>query len=207
MFTGFSDATVDFLWGIRFNNEKPWFEEHKDDKLNFIAKEAIKLEVKRANTVGDLLRGHAAAGALIHHLSVAAVGGAGGVQLAAAAKAGIDEIHSLQLFKGGKVDIAALALVIGAVGAALAAALVPVQAQPRQILLQRIGIHPGTALGVQILDAQHDAPAGAFGRQPRQQTARQIAQMHPPAGGRCKTTDNFHTKTSTSFYSGYPVFS
>ena len=30
MFTGFSDATVDFLWGIRFNNEKPWFEEHKE---------------------------------------------------------------------------------------------------------------------------------------------------------------------------------
>ena len=33
-----------------------WFEEHKDDKLNFLAKEAIKLEVKRANTVGDLLQ-------------------------------------------------------------------------------------------------------------------------------------------------------
>ena len=24
MFTGFTDATVDFLWGIRFNNERPW---------------------------------------------------------------------------------------------------------------------------------------------------------------------------------------
>ena len=34
MFTGFSDATVDFLWGIRFNNEKPWFEEHKSIYLN-----------------------------------------------------------------------------------------------------------------------------------------------------------------------------
>ena len=33
-----------------------WFEEHQNDKLNFIAKEAIKLEVKKANTVGDLLR-------------------------------------------------------------------------------------------------------------------------------------------------------
>ena len=30
MFTGFSDATVDFMWGIRFNNEKPWVEAHKD---------------------------------------------------------------------------------------------------------------------------------------------------------------------------------
>ena len=33
-----------------------WFEEHKDDKLNFIAKEAIKLEVRKADTVGDLLK-------------------------------------------------------------------------------------------------------------------------------------------------------
>ena len=33
-----------------------WFEEHKDDKLNFLAKEAIKLAVKKASTVGDLLK-------------------------------------------------------------------------------------------------------------------------------------------------------
>lgn len=33
-----------------------WFSEHKDDKLNFLAKEAIKLEVRRADTVGDLLK-------------------------------------------------------------------------------------------------------------------------------------------------------
>ena len=24
MFTGFTDAAVDFMWGIRFNNERPW---------------------------------------------------------------------------------------------------------------------------------------------------------------------------------------
>lgn len=30
MFQGFDDATVDFMWGIRFNNEKGWFEEHKE---------------------------------------------------------------------------------------------------------------------------------------------------------------------------------
>ena len=33
-----------------------WFEEHKDDKLNFISKGAIKLEVSKAETVGDLLK-------------------------------------------------------------------------------------------------------------------------------------------------------
>ena len=29
MFTGFQDSMVDFLWGIRFNNERSWFEENK----------------------------------------------------------------------------------------------------------------------------------------------------------------------------------
>ncbi|MDR1194795.1 MAG: DUF2461 domain-containing protein [Peptococcaceae bacterium] len=28
-FTGFSRATIDFMWNLRFNNNKPWFEEHK----------------------------------------------------------------------------------------------------------------------------------------------------------------------------------
>ena len=31
MFQGFSGDTVDFLWGIRFNNERTWFEAHKED--------------------------------------------------------------------------------------------------------------------------------------------------------------------------------
>lgn len=31
MFEGFSDATLDFMWGIRLNNEKSWFEAHKAD--------------------------------------------------------------------------------------------------------------------------------------------------------------------------------
>ena len=29
MFQGFSQETVDFMWGIRFNNERSWFEAHK----------------------------------------------------------------------------------------------------------------------------------------------------------------------------------
>lgn len=31
MFEGFFQETVDFMWGIRFNNEKSWFEAHKSD--------------------------------------------------------------------------------------------------------------------------------------------------------------------------------
>jgi len=34
MFQGFSQESVDFLWGIRFNNERTWFEAHKEDYLS-----------------------------------------------------------------------------------------------------------------------------------------------------------------------------
>ena len=33
MFQGFSQGTLDFLWGIRFNNERSWFLAHKDSYL------------------------------------------------------------------------------------------------------------------------------------------------------------------------------
>ena len=32
-----------------------WFEQHKDHKLSIIEKEAIKMAVRKASTVGDLL--------------------------------------------------------------------------------------------------------------------------------------------------------
>lgn len=31
MFQGFSERTIDFMWNIRFNNEKSWFEANKDE--------------------------------------------------------------------------------------------------------------------------------------------------------------------------------
>ena len=36
MFQGFDPRAEDFLWGIRFNNEKPWFEHHKQEFLDYI---------------------------------------------------------------------------------------------------------------------------------------------------------------------------
>ena len=33
-----------------------WFAQNKDHKLNFIEKEAIKMAVRKADTVGDLLK-------------------------------------------------------------------------------------------------------------------------------------------------------
>jgi len=31
MFNGFSQSTIDFMWNLRFNNNRLWFEEHKDE--------------------------------------------------------------------------------------------------------------------------------------------------------------------------------
>lgn len=33
MFQGFSKETVEFMWGIRFNNEREWFEENKESYI------------------------------------------------------------------------------------------------------------------------------------------------------------------------------
>jgi len=33
MFEGFSPRTIDFMWNLRLNNQKPWFEAHKDEYL------------------------------------------------------------------------------------------------------------------------------------------------------------------------------
>ena len=36
MFNGFSPETVDFLWGIRLNNNREWFLAHKKDYVNYL---------------------------------------------------------------------------------------------------------------------------------------------------------------------------
>lgn len=36
MFTGFMPETVDFLWGIRLNNRRDWFMEHKADYQTYL---------------------------------------------------------------------------------------------------------------------------------------------------------------------------
>ena len=36
MFEGFSPETVDFLWGIRMNNNRDWFLEHKKEYVNYL---------------------------------------------------------------------------------------------------------------------------------------------------------------------------
>ena len=36
MFMGYSPETVDFLWGIRMNNNREWFLEHKKDYVKYL---------------------------------------------------------------------------------------------------------------------------------------------------------------------------
>ena len=36
MFNGYSPETVDFLWGIRLNNNREWFLEHKKDYVTYL---------------------------------------------------------------------------------------------------------------------------------------------------------------------------
>ena len=36
MFEGFSPETVDFLWGIRMNNQRDWFMEHKKNYTTYL---------------------------------------------------------------------------------------------------------------------------------------------------------------------------
>ena len=130
----------------------------------------------------DLFRRQVSAGPGVYHLPIGAVGGIGGVQLAAAAKAGVNQPFAHQLLVIFFIDSAALALVIGAARAALAAAFICGKAEPGKVGFQQISKFARAAHGIQILNAQHNLAAAAFGRKPRQQAAAQVAQVHPPAG-------------------------
>ena len=46
MFQGFSNETIDFMWGIRFNNEKGWFEAHKAIYLEHFYRPMVELAVE-----------------------------------------------------------------------------------------------------------------------------------------------------------------
>lgn len=43
MFQGYSDATADFLWGIRFNNDRDWFNVHKGEYLQYVQQPTVEL--------------------------------------------------------------------------------------------------------------------------------------------------------------------
>ena len=43
MFEGFTPAAIDFLWGIRFNNNREWFREHKKEYETALYKPMVAL--------------------------------------------------------------------------------------------------------------------------------------------------------------------
>ena len=43
MFQGYSDETLDFLWGVRFNNDRAWFQEHKEEYLTYLQRPTSEL--------------------------------------------------------------------------------------------------------------------------------------------------------------------
>ena len=43
MFTGYSGETLDFLWGIRFNNDRSWFAAHKEEYLRCLYQPTLEL--------------------------------------------------------------------------------------------------------------------------------------------------------------------
>ena len=49
MFSGFSPKAIEFLWNVRFNNERPWFEAHKQEYLELVAQplKALGGEIQR----------------------------------------------------------------------------------------------------------------------------------------------------------------
>lgn len=58
MFTGFSPETIDFLWGIRMNNNREWFLEHKKqytetlyEPMKALGKELFEPFLNQADTV------------------------------------------------------------------------------------------------------------------------------------------------------------
>lgn len=46
MFQGFSPESIEFLWGIRFNNERSWFEEHKQEYVERIQRPLKELGIE-----------------------------------------------------------------------------------------------------------------------------------------------------------------
>jgi len=43
MFTGYSNETLDFLWGIRFNNDRDWFNAHKEAYMRHLYQPTMEL--------------------------------------------------------------------------------------------------------------------------------------------------------------------
>ena len=71
MFTGFTPETIDFLWGIRMNNNREWFQEHKKQYVNTLYEPMKELGKELfepfLDKPGNLLQEHVKCGILLWH--------------------------------------------------------------------------------------------------------------------------------------------
>ena len=51
MFQGYRQETLDFLWGIRFNNDRTWFQAHKEEYLRCLYEHTAALDPATADKV------------------------------------------------------------------------------------------------------------------------------------------------------------
>ena len=53
MFQGYTQGTVDFLWNLRFNNERGWFQEHKEEFLALVDRPTRALAAQLAEEMTE----------------------------------------------------------------------------------------------------------------------------------------------------------
>ena len=98
------------------------------------------------------------------------------MEVGARAEAGIDEPPIFKRLVGSAVGLLPPLLEIRTV--------IPRQAEELEISLDAVDVLAAGALTVEILDAQHDAPALGLGDEPRHQRGEDVAGMHASSGGR-----------------------
>ena len=65
MFEGFSTKTLDFMWGVKLNNNKQWFEEHKEEYQQYFLTPMKELGQEVFRRVNDTCGGRG----FVHKLS------------------------------------------------------------------------------------------------------------------------------------------
>ena len=146
------------------------------------------------NARGGLVGWNGATGAIVARVtSLGFLGGlALGIQLLLGAEtrvggAGIDELLQRCL-----VRVGALGLEVGAAGAAHLGALVPIEAEPAQSAQNDLRVFLGGALGIGVLDAQHERAARGASKRPVVNSRAGAADMKLARGRRRET--NAHAR-------------
>ena len=124
--------------------------------------------------LGDLIRGKVAASSGVQIGAVRGVGGRGGVELGSRAEAWVGESGLAQPADRLLIYIRALALPVGA--------FVPREAEPFEVGHQAVRDRPVLCPGIEVLNAQDDAPAGTSCREPCHEAREHVAQVHPSGG-------------------------